>query len=268
MQRTIFTNVVLPPDQVNTVAVDENVIADHLEKYLQAEDNKNSSKVFHSVLGGIHLYCFPPSQILQRNYWTISTMGISGTKMNVPRDISEPSMFERCELILYLPGTWELPAALGGPLDAKNWPFELLRSIATYVGRTQAWISYDHGLPNLLSDPPGNKFLPNIDLTHLILLEPVFEEEGFASVITPEGHRVNLLVVIPLTAAEAAWKREVGAQNSIHYIVGSKAMGGDNVAVDVVIDPHRPCAVNDLHIPEELAAQSGDEEEENEDNDD
>ncbi len=53
-----------------------------------------------------------------------------------------------------------------------------------------------------------------------------------------------------MTTAEARWKREVGASESIHYIVGSKDIGGDGVMVDYVIDPKRPCAVEDLHCKE------------------
>ena len=120
VQRLIVPGVLAEDDQT-TVAIDEHAIADHLEKYLMAPDNKDGCKVYSALLGGIHLYCFPPSDILKRDYWTVCTMGISGTVMKVPRDIAHPERWQRCELICYLPADWEFPAALGGEVTAQSW---------------------------------------------------------------------------------------------------------------------------------------------------
>lgn len=107
-QRIITTCNEVPPEERTTVAVDENAIADHLESYLQADDNKDGCTVFSAILGGIHLFVFPPSQILKRNHYTVVSMGISGTKMKVPEDVSDPNLWSRCELICYLPANWVL----------------------------------------------------------------------------------------------------------------------------------------------------------------
>jgi hypothetical protein len=122
-QRLIRVAGPLPDAEQTQVALDENVIADHLERFLRAEDNQAGCRVFHSVLGGIHLYCFPPSDQLQRNHWTVCTMGVSGTRMKVPDEIEDGEMYARCELMSYLPADWHFPAALGmgdGP-TAENW---------------------------------------------------------------------------------------------------------------------------------------------------
>jgi hypothetical protein len=112
-QRLIRVTGPLPAEQQTQVALDENAIADHLERFLQAEDNKAACRVFHNMFGGIHLYCFPPSEQLQRNYWTVCTMGVSGTRMKVPDDIEDGDQYARCELMCYLPADWHFPAALG-----------------------------------------------------------------------------------------------------------------------------------------------------------
>jgi hypothetical protein len=62
--------------------------------------------------------------------------------------------------------------------------------------------------------------------------------------------KVQFLLVVPVTSAEAAWKREVGIEASLYYCIGSKAIGGENVMIDYVIDPQRPCAVTDLGAKE------------------
>lgn len=252
VQRQYVPNTVIPREDRVDAALDENVIADHLEKYLLRNDNNDRCFVFSAPLGGPHVYCFPPSAELNRPHWTLVTMGMSGTRMGVPVDVADASDYERAELMLYLPADWVFPSALGvgeEGLTNQSWPIELLRSLVRYVSTTGAWLAENHGIPNIMSDPPGLCFVPDTKLSHLILLDPVGEEEGMSSVIV-NGSRVNFYLVIPLTAAEAAWKREVGAAQSIYYIVGSKAEGGGNVMVDYVIDPARPCAVTDLGAKE------------------
>ncbi len=180
----------------------------------------------------------------------------------------------------HTPTNGDDPASSSTPVDAptthytdENWPIQLLRDIAQYVNVYGAWVAEDHGLPNFLSDPPGLPFTPTTKLSHVILLSPVEEEERMTFCIVPDkkndeeqgeekpsnateeeeekkGQMVNFYLVVPLTTAEAQWKREVGASESIYYIVGSKAIGGNHVMVDYVIDHSRPCAVEDLHCRE------------------
>lgn len=152
----------------------------------------------------------------------------------------------------YLPADWKFPASLGGVdvnVTEESWPIDMIRSLSTYVQATGSWLAEDHGLPNLCGEETGVPFTPNTKLSHMILLSPVMEDDDF-SIVNVDGTFVNLYLVVPLTAAEAAWKREVGASNSIYYIVGSKALGGEHVLVDYIIDPKRPCCVTDLNCRE------------------
>jgi hypothetical protein len=52
---------------------------------------------------------------------------------------------------------------------------------------------------------------------------------------------------------------------SIYYIVGSKGVGGENVAVDYVIDSNRQCAVEDMKLREKFAEWEDEDEDERED---
>ena len=81
-------------------ALDENAIADHLEMFLEAPDNKDRNFVFSAPFGGTHVYCFAPSEVLERQYWTLVTMGMSGTKMKVPSEIEDGHLYQHAEVSL------------------------------------------------------------------------------------------------------------------------------------------------------------------------
>jgi hypothetical protein len=267
-QRIITVDSTVPESEKSFVALDENALADHLERFLQAEDNKSKTFVFSAVFGGPHLYCFPPSEKLNRPFWTIVTMGMSGTEMKVPRDIGPDwKDYERAELMCYLPADWNFPKSLGTgeELDENNWPMEMLRSFVRYVVSSRNWVSHSHGLPNIMSNPAGQPFVPSTRLSHVILLEPNEPEEFCCCSV--QDKKVQFLLVIPVTAAEAAWKREVGIESSLYYCIGSKAIGGDAIMVDYVIDPLRPCAVEDLGAREVFAEGEHDEDNDEDDND-
>lgn len=125
----------------------------------------------------------------------------------------------------------------------------------------------DHGIPSLLTDTPGEPFHESTKLASMILLAPVEEAEGFGTV-NVNGNIVNFYVVVPLTPAEAQWKREVGAANSIHYIIGNKREYPENVLVDYIIDASRPCCVEDLQCRDYFDNLENEESEDDDDDDD
>lgn len=279
MQRVISPMEVIPEDQRATSALNEEKLGIHFEKYFLAKDNRQQTFVFSSPTGGIHVYCFAPSKLLCRNYWTLVSMGMSGTKMKVPEDIKDGHLVSHAEVskssflfclfpfshrlfllpslqvLCYLPPEWQFPPSLGGNVTEENWPIEMLRSLVRYVRTTGAWLAEDHGIPNLLTDPVGGRFVESTKLSHMVLLAPVNEDEDFACVDI-NNTRVTFYVVIPITTAEATWKREMGAEKSIYYVVGSQEEGGDDVLIDYVIDPNRPCTVDDLNCREIFDNQS------------
>jgi hypothetical protein len=129
----------------------------------------------------------------------------------------------------------------------------MLRALGHYVTRTGAWVSDMHGIPNLASNPPGQSFhAPTTKLSNMILLDPVNEPQGFSSVDVG-GTPVRVLMVIPLTSAEAQWKRDVGSRASIFFVLGDKEHY-DHIRIGYVIEPARPCCVEDLHCDDEIAA--------------
>ena len=131
-------------------------------------------------------------------------------------------------------------------------PLEMLRSTGMYAVRTAAWLSHTHYIPNLTTNPAGGPFFPGSKLTGTFLLNPM-EPDEFTTIHVRDC-TVNLFMAIPLTTAEAAWRRKVGADNSIFYIFGDKSYG-DHIHIWNVIEPSRPCTVDDLHCDVEIARQ-------------
>eukprot|EP00163_Fabomonas_tropica_P005973 TRINITY_DN15614_c0_g1_i1.p1 TRINITY_DN15614_c0_g1~~TRINITY_DN15614_c0_g1_i1.p1 ORF type:complete len:121 (+),score=2.65 TRINITY_DN15614_c0_g1_i1:191-553(+) len=66
------------------LAWEESTLGDHLDEYLAADDNEDNISIYSTTLGGVHIYSYPPSQILNRPFWTLVTVGASGTVMPVP----------------------------------------------------------------------------------------------------------------------------------------------------------------------------------------
>lgn len=183
-------------------ALDENFLADHCERFFQADDNKSRCTVFSAFLGGIHVYVFPPSEMLGRKWYTLVTMGVSGTEMRVPERIPDPELYRHVELMCYLPPDWVPPAAIGlGPeADAdqleRSWPVDMLRSVGNYVVENggDVWLSHDHGIPSLTNpDGPGHPFFPTTKLSHMVTLEPLLEKPDF-SPVTCAGRTVQFLL--------------------------------------------------------------------------
>jgi hypothetical protein len=100
-QRQIVVDEPLPSEEIVFHALSEQYLGEHLERFFLAEDNREKTFVYSSFVSGIsgcHVYCFAPSQILERNYWTLVTMGMSGTKMRVPADVPDAHLCNRAEV--------------------------------------------------------------------------------------------------------------------------------------------------------------------------
>jgi hypothetical protein len=244
-----------PAARREAVAFDELALGDHLEKYLVAKDNKSKVFVYHGMLGSPHVYVYPPSKELKRAWYTLVTMGASGTVMPVPAGISNPERYQRTEFMCYLPESWKLPTTLPSTNEEESWPIDMMRDLVGYVVNAGVWVSFDHGLPNLAAF--GQPYCRTTKLCSCVTLEPLGEAEGFSPYVsTPEDNKgkqefVNFLLCVPLTAAEAQWKRDVGIVKSLYYVVGDSTVN-PAIPIPYIIDPSRKCAVVDLDCPNQI----------------
>ena len=158
---------------------------------------------------------------------------------------------KRAEIFMYLPANWDFPVSLSGKYDAKSWPLEMLRCVGSYVKKSGNWISMDHAIPNL--NRVGKSYCDSTKLASIVLLEPGTEDASFERLHDdPMTTCINFWLVVPITTAEHDWKKRVGIEDSIFYVVGDKREHPENVAIDYITDPQRKCAVNDLHADVEI----------------
>jgi hypothetical protein len=118
---------------------------------------------------------------------------MSDLPMKVPRKVGREGA--RAELVLYVDDPTEEYAAL-------------LRAIAHMAHDLPTWFSYGHTLAFSDSAEP---LFPGSELTGFLLMVPVVQPDYWLrDELEIEGDPVNLLWVVPLTAAEMQLKLERG----------------------------------------------------------
>jgi hypothetical protein len=112
-----------------------------------------------------------------RPFWTYVTSGMSEREQS-----SKAGKSVFTELLFY--------SALKSP-----WAVELLRKLASYPFEHKEQLGPGHTIS--LAGP----IRPGSQLTSLLLLEPLLEEQGFSQ-MTVQGKEIQILWVLPLTEAE------------------------------------------------------------------
>ena len=148
---------------------------------------------------------------------------------------------ERCEFMACLPADWPVAELGDGALTAGSWPRHMLCSLVDYVlrGNGAVHIGPNACIPSLTADPPGAPFFAGSQLAAVVTMDGVEEFELCAA---NDGLAVRYYYVLPLTAAEAAWKRRAGAA-ALYSAVGAKKPG-NAVAIDYIIDNARARALS------------------------
>ena len=230
--------------------VDADALVSALARYLVAADNEAGVRTLSAAAGrrrGRHaaVHLFPPSAALDRPYYTLLTTGASACRMKPPDgyDADDRRAYpERCEFMACLPADWPVAELGDGALTAGSWPRHMLCSLVDYVlrGNGAVHIGPNACIPSLTADPPGAPFFAGSQLAAVVTMDGVEEFELCAA---NDGLAVRYYYVLPLTAAEAAWKRRAGAA-ALYSAVGAKKPG-NAVAIDYIIDNARACAVED-----------------------
>lgn len=230
--------------------VDADTLLSSLAQHLVAADNKAGVGTLSAPAGLKHghhatVHVFPPSAALDRPYYTLITTGASACRMIRPDEYDEEDarMYpERCEFMTCLPADWPVAELCDGALTAGSWPRHMLCSLVDYVleGNGTVHVGPNACIPSLTSNPPGDPFFEGSKLAAVVTMEDL---EDFEVCAANDGLAVRYYYVLPLTAAEAAWKRRAGAA-ALYSAVGAKKPW-NTVAIDYIIDNGRACAVAD-----------------------
>lgn len=185
---------------------------DHYERFF----GPISQPVLHStdtMDPHVDIYQFPP--LGMREHWTLVTGGMSDRRQEIPPDLAG-ALAPRSELILYAD-------------KPDPWMFRALKQLAEYPFQEETYLHFGHTVDG------GGPVAPTpCTLTAFLVWEPVFEEDPLAELLV-EGDRVDFLWVVPLTAAELAFKLEHGSMELVKRF--------EETGLDPVVDTQRPSVV-------------------------
>lgn len=133
--------------------------------------------------------CVYPPGYEERGFYTLVTSGMSDLPMSVP-DVVGPEG-RRTELVLYV-------------AEPQKDYASLLRFLAHFPHDHHTWLGHGHTMPN--GQPALPLFLDSDLDTFLFLAPPIPGDAALRDRLTLGGDPVNLLWVVPITAAECGFK--------------------------------------------------------------
>ena len=138
----------------------------------------------------VDVYSFRPNAL--RDHWTFVTGGMSDRRQPLPEDA--PEIFaRRTELLMY-------------GAESATWRLFALKLLAEYPFDQGTWIHAWHSVD------AGAPLAPDSRLSAFFLLPPAMEDPQAFDRLVIEGEPVNLLWVVPITAAEQAFAVANGPQ--------------------------------------------------------
>lgn len=186
-----------PPDmsESNLQAIDDHV-AEHIGKI---------ENVWHEIVSDIvhiDVHVVPPRP--ERPYYTLVTSGMSDLPMNAPEGAAD---WKYAELMLCLPPDWLLTTEAFK--DERNyWPVRWLKTLARFPHEYETWLSVAHTIPN--GEPP-EPLADNTRFTGFMLVPPLTTSVEFHELLVPPLRTIHFHALLPLTAAEMAFKLKHGA---------------------------------------------------------
>ena len=200
------------------------IVEKHINKYFGEVET-----VFHEIVShDIHvdIYMIPPG--VERNYYTLVTMGMGAHRMNVPEDLAEYKL-ERAELAIALPPDWKLDQE--SLKDEKwYWPIRQLKSTARLPIQCDTWLGGGH----TVQMGKDETYAENTGLCGSILISPPGLEKDGVICALPTGENVNFYQLLPLYKDEMEYKIRHGSDALLEKMSG---------AVSFVVDPDRPSVI-------------------------
>ena len=203
-------------DNSNTYSYTEKqkeILEEHIEKYYGMYDkifkgNKESDLC-------IDVCIIEPS--VERNYYTLVTLGMGAYKMDIPDDIKKYKL-ERAELSICLPPDWDIDS----DDDDNFWALRLLRMIGSLPLRKKSWLSWGHTI-----DYPET-FTKDSELCSVILFHSPYGKNSSVCPL-PDGTNVNFYHIVTLCRNELEFKSKFGTEELLQLF-------GENLPIVSEID--------------------------------
>lgn len=156
-------------------------------------------------------------------FTTIFTTGMSEVAMTVPEGQEE---FEYAELLMYLPGDWDIPQ-LNTDDEASLWPFQWLRNVAYLPHQEGTWLGGPHTI--ISSDDPPVPLGPNTDMTCLLLNADMMD---WSPMELSDGRKIRFYTVMPIYTEE----RDFETKNGIVQLLQKF----EEIGIPPILLPGRP----------------------------
>lgn len=168
----------------------------------------------------LHLHAPTPT----RNFWVITTRGMSARPMSVPAALYDERY---AELVIGLPPNWPV-SEIAFEREEYFWPLRWLKTLARLPHDYQSWLGVGHTVPT--AETP-HAYAPNTTLCCAFLVRPSRLGEAFSQVCVNETKVVHFLSFVPIYREEMEFKLRFGADALSERLHTNK--------IDEILDVHR-----------------------------
>lgn len=198
------------PPAESRVYIEE--IQAHIDKVYPCKDKEPF--VYHEIVSDIvhiDVNIIPPDG--DRDYYVLWTSGMSDLPMTLPDGDYDKSEGERAELLMYLPGDWQLGGVgedAAKMSDEYYWPIHWIKYLARFPHKYHTWLAMGHTLPN------GEEYAPlgaGTQMGGFFFLPPISlgpKYPGVNTLTCKDGTKINFLWAIPMYKEEIEFKLEEG----------------------------------------------------------
>lgn len=222
-------NLVPPVEEPLLVTAVERFMEEHLGKPIV---------VWHELVSHhVHIDVHVVAPTERFPAWILFTTGMSGRPMSLPDGASDQGSLAHAELIMALPPDWaelgeESQVKIDMTDERKYWPIRLLKGLARLPHEFGTWLGVGHTVPN--GNPPV-RYAEGVPFDGVVLMPPMSLLGDNWRVPSDDGREVQLLVPVPLYAAEMDYKLRHG----LDALLGEL----EKVGVSELVDTSRACSV-------------------------
>ena len=172
------------------------------QDYIESNFGQISGIIHELVSPDIHLDIIVIEPTPEHNFYKLITLGMGAYQMNVPKQLRN-RIFDRAELVLYLPPTWDIISKK----EEDYWPIRYLKTIARLPLYTNSWISLGH---TIASNENNTPFANKTEFNSILLLNATNLKEEELGLILKSDKEINLYQIFPLYLEELEYKLENG----------------------------------------------------------
>jgi hypothetical protein len=181
----------------------ELVLSQNQMRAIEAHVTKHLGEflVLHELIPhDLHIDILHVDPAKERNYHTLTTMGMSERAMAVPTKENDPKY---AELMMCLPYSWKL----SNQQDERNvWPLRWLQNMARFPDLAKTYLAPGHTIPN--GDPP-EPIGPGTKMCCMLIREPATVPESFR-ILQAGKKEIHFHAVVPIYEDEMSYKLSKG----------------------------------------------------------